>query len=495
MSRLLGPRRAAIAFLGIAVLFAGVTACGPLKRAGQRCDFRTEAWAHDAQNWVLQCKSNGRWTRAMTQAQANAFWAAVAAKNAAKNPAPPPAPTPPPAPPETVPMPPIGSGALKVAAGDHHSCAIAGTALKCWGSGISGQLGTGSSATTYYAVSSMVTNASSVAAGGNTTCVVTTAAGVVCFGANDSGQVGAPGGPNQIMTTPATVGISGVVQVSVGAQHACALKSDSTVWCWGDNSADQLGNGTTGGGTWIPQRVSLGLSGIVQISAGAHHTCALRNDGIVWCWGDNSFGQLGNGSGGPSAGPAAKQANVPVGVELLGGSIRNARSVAAGSSTTCLSDATKQVWCFGDNSNGNLGYGGSGSIVTPGYAPLAIFPATGLTGVMSMSAGFNFECGRLDIGQVACWGINQGIQLGAVTGTAFSVNPVIVSGLNGVTQIATSSSKEGSHTCALRNDSRVLCWGYASNGNAYNELGTGGVATGGHVVSGPVQTSPVAYFP
>jgi alpha-tubulin suppressor-like RCC1 family protein len=387
-------------------------------------------------------------------------------------------------------MPAIGSGALKVAAGDHHSCAVSGTTLKCWGSGISGQLGTGGSATTYTAVTSMVSNASSVAAGGNTTCVVTTAGGVVCFGANDSGQVGIPGGNGDIVMTPTAVGISGVVQVTVGAQHACALKSDSSVWCWGDNSADQLGNGTPGGMTWIPQRVANGLNGVVQISAGAHHTCALRNDGIVWCWGDNSFGQLGNGSGGPDAPYTDKQANVPVGVALWGGALHNARSIAAGSATTCLSDSTKQVWCWGDNSNGNLGFGGSGSIVTPGYTNQAVFPVTGLTGALSLSAGFNFECARLDIGQVACWGINAGTQLGAITGTPFSIDPVIVSTLTGITQIATAGSGQGFHTCALRNDGKILCWGTLSAFEVGNKLGTGGVPSGGHLVSGPVVGYP-----
>src|SRR4051794_12030604 len=93
MSRGADLRKGAIVLLGVGVLFAGLAACGPLKTQGQRCDPRTETWAHDNSHWVLQCKPNGRWKRALTEAQANAFWAAVAAKQQQQQPPPPP-PTP-----------------------------------------------------------------------------------------------------------------------------------------------------------------------------------------------------------------------------------------------------------------------------------------------------------------------------------------------------------------------------------------------------------------
>jgi len=86
----------------------------------------------------------------------------------------------------------------------------------------------------------------------------------------------------------------GVSSVSAGGHHTCAVKTDGSLWCWGDNSYGQIGNGTLGGSVSEPVQVI--PSGVSSVSSGWFHTCAVKQNGSLWCWGDNGYGQLGNNS-------------------------------------------------------------------------------------------------------------------------------------------------------------------------------------------------------
>jgi alpha-tubulin suppressor-like RCC1 family protein len=492
MGRGADVRKGAVILLGVGLLFAGLTACGPLKRQGQRCNPKTETWAHDNQHWVLQCKPNHRWKRALTEAQANAFWAAVAKKQAADKAAPatPPAPPAPPLPPVIAPsVPPIGSAAKRIATGLNHSCAVSGSTLKCWGSNISGQLGLGTNAgpniSTLTAVPSLISDASSVAAANNTTCAVVTGGAVECFGANDAGQVGKAGGSGAYEPAPVPVpGLSGIVQVGVGDEHACALRNDGTVWCWGDETHGKLGNGIAFGTTFQPVKV-LGIGSIAQIAVGANHSCALRTDGIVFCWGSNLLGQLGNGRGGPTADPSQQLAAVPTPVVAFGGGVVTiARSISAGTTDSCITDPYGFVYCWGDNTYGELGWG-SGTPLFPPYMLAPLNPVQGFNHATSVSVGTSHACATLDTGSAACWGRNDSYQMG-VPVLGYYVIPQWVPGVGGA--VAVSSGVVDS--CVLRNDSRVLCWGYDGLSTLGNRLGTGGVAAGGHLAGAPVIGVP-----
>jgi alpha-tubulin suppressor-like RCC1 family protein len=486
-------QKAAAVLVGMGLLFAGLTACGPLRRQGQRCDPKTETWAHDNSHWILQCKPNGRWVRALTEAQANAFWRAVAAKQAAEKAAAAAAaksPPPPPSPPATVilpAVPAIGSAAQRIATGLNHSCAISGSTLKCWGSNISGQLGLGSNVgatvSTTTAAASLVTDASSVAAGKNTTCAVITGGAVKCFGANEADQVGEPGGFGAAEPTPVQVpGLSGTVQVGVGDEHACALRNDGTVWCWGDDTNGKLGDGRATGTTFQPVRV-IGLNGIVQIAVGNNHSCALSNLGYVFCWGANNLGQLGNGSGGPNQ-PAAQFAWTALPVLVFGGSaLANARSISAGAYDSCATDLYGKVYCWGDNVYGEIGWG-PGSQVTQPYTTLAGYPVAYIVHATSVSVGTYHVCARLNTGVVFCWGRNDSYQMGISTVGDFPF-PQGVPGISGVVSLSSSVV----HTCALRGDGQVLCWGTDSGGALGNRLGTGDMP-GGHLAGAPVIGFP-----
>jgi alpha-tubulin suppressor-like RCC1 family protein len=164
---------------------------------------------------------------------------------------------------------------------------------------------------------------------------------VTCQGSNSSGQLG--NGTLISSTTPVVVtGLTGVKTLSVGNTHSCALKTDGTVACWGRNSSGELGNGSTTSSN-VPVTVT-GVTGATTIESGTNHTCVIKSDTTVACWGDNLVGKLGNGvSGGIST--------TAVAVTGLTGAVQ----VVGGDNHTCALKSDASVVCFGNNANGQLG--------------------------------------------------------------------------------------------------------------------------------------------
>lgn len=153
-----------------------------------------------------------------------------------------------------------------------------------------------------------------------------------------------------------------VVALGLGVSHSCGVRQDGAVVCWGSNSNGQLGNGTTVDSS-LPA-VVLGLMDATQIAGGQYHTCAVEHGGTVKCWGKNDSGQLGTSSG------ALSQSSLPVAVPT----ITNATQIAATSEATCAALMDGTVSCWGSNSNGQLGIGN----MPPAPGPQ---PVPGLTGV------------------------------------------------------------------------------------------------------------------
>jgi alpha-tubulin suppressor-like RCC1 family protein len=209
-----------------------------------------------------------------------------------------------------------------VAAGGRHNCALTeADELSCWGDNTFGQLGVETAdvcigalleetpcSTTPVAVPGFAGGVDSVSTGFSHTCILSDAGGALCWGANDSGQLG--DGTTSSRTSPAEVSglTSGVAAVAAGGRHTCALMVAGGVQCWGENRAGQLGDGTTTNRA-APVDV-LGLNGVVAIAAGFEHTCALTATGEVSCWGSNVSGQLGDGSTTSRTSPVAALAEL-----------------------------------------------------------------------------------------------------------------------------------------------------------------------------------------
>jgi alpha-tubulin suppressor-like RCC1 family protein len=239
---------------------------------------------------------------------------------------------------------------------------------------------------------------------------------------------------------PSTKPCETVSQIVANETHTCVLHDDGTVHCWGDNSGGELGDGTYVTPRTTPVAV-LGISGAIQITAGRAHTCALLGDGTVRCWGSNEWGQLGAGD------TAARLTPVTV------SGLANVSQISAGWAYTCalLRDGTVRCWGYY-----GFGAGGDGTLPMEWLTPVQML---NLSGVVQIAAGNAHTCALLRSGTVRCWGSNGSGRLG--DGTLKSrFTAVDVPGLGGVTQI--TAGRDGS--CALLRDFTARCWGANSDG-------------------------------
>jgi alpha-tubulin suppressor-like RCC1 family protein len=331
-----------------------------------------------------------------------------------------------------------------LSSGGSHSCVIASAGgVACWGGNDQGQLGDGTftSRNSPALVTGLTTGVRSVSAGFAHTCVVMDSGGVKCWGGNQFGALG--NGTTTKSALPVDVSglASGVVAVSAGGNHTCALLDSGGVQCWGWNSSGQLG--VTGGNRTTPIAVPGARSGIRAIAAGFESMCALTTGGGVRCWGDNSSGQLGNDSTADSTDPMS--------VVGLGSGVQ---AISAGYHHVCALLATGGVKCWGVAGWGQLGSGGS--VGSHSELPLQVYGLT--SGVVAVSAGHSQTCALLNDGSARCWGLNSGGEVGDGT-TELRSRPTQVQGLNLATvSISAGGTFEQFFGCARSSDG-IQCWG------------------------------------
>ena len=294
----------------------------------------------------------------------------------------------------------------------------------CWGANGAGQLGDGTTVdrladgtvpeSTVPAAVAGLTNAVGLSTSGQHTCAVKSGGTVACWGSNSDGQLGDGANLNK-PTATAVSGLTGVTAVATGLAHTCALKANGTAACWGNNFSGQLGDGSSGMAAAKNTPVAVAnLTGAVALTAGRLHTCALKADGSVVCWGANGLGQLGDGS--------TVDKTSPSGVS----GITSVVALSAAYDHTCALKADGTVACWGVNNYGQIGDGTSPTVASANNRSSPV-PVLNLAGVAAISAGTFHTCALKTDGSAACWGLNVNLQLGDGTGVD-SVTPVAVSG-------------------------------------------------------------------
>lgn len=254
-----------------------------------------------------------------------------------------------------------------------------------------------------------------------------------------------------LLQNTATASGNPVVSLSTGGNHTCATTQNGVVWCWGKNWNGQLGNGYNTD-RWTPFAVPGFVSQAASLGtqAGQEHSCGVASFSI-YCWGYNGIGQLGDGTTTPRFVPGSPTnfGGTPV-------------SVAVGESHSCGLSSLGALKCWGRNDLGQLGDGTSQNRALPTSLPLLT------TGVAQISLGLNHSCAKTTVGGIKCWGYNHAGQIGNGGGGigVTALIPVDVSGLSsGVIDVDTG----GNHTCALTQSGGAKCWGM----NDHGQLGNG----------------------
>ena len=341
------------------------------------------------------------------------------------------------------------TSAVAIAAGKLHSHAVRpGGAIWAWGGNQDGTMAngtTGAATTALPAASSFFTNATVTAAGERHGIAIQNGS-LYTWGSNQHGQIG-----NNVVSlagvaTPHTVNLAGsFTGVDAGWSHTLALRSDGLVFAWGINTTGQIGNGGTSPFVASPSAVTV-LDKAVAVSGGGFHNLALRTDptvpvvGAVWSWGSNSAGQLGKGV---IAGPVGSTPSaIPGLVDMT--------AVAAGGFHRLALKNDGTVWAWGSNGVGQLGDG------TTIFGVPTAFQVPGLSGVVAIAAGESHSLALLGDGTVWAWGKNDVGQLGDGTNT-MRPSPVQVQGLTGILKITCGNT----HNLAL--DGNGLLWAWGSN--------------------------------
>ncbi|MGI9077815.1 MAG: RCC1 domain-containing protein [Gemmatimonadaceae bacterium] len=241
-----------------------------------------------------------------------------------------------------------GLALVQVSAGDSLACGVTRVgSVHCWGANTFGQLGDGTTASGGPTTVVTARRFTFVAAGSRHACGVSVDSTAFCWGEDSLGQLGDARRIDSPIPVP-VVGGNRFHAITVGYRHSCAIATDMLAYCWGDNSQGQLGTGLIGGSIDIPARVAGGFA-YVSISSSFNHTCAVTTGGAAHCWGADEYGQLGTGlvSG-------AVEQPVPV----LGGI--SFAAVSAGRTATCGVATSGAAYCWGHNSYGELGNGSIG---------------------------------------------------------------------------------------------------------------------------------------
>ncbi len=235
--------------------------------------------------------------------------------------------------------------------------------------------------------------------------------------------------------------------ISAGHLFACGLEASGAGICWGNNGSGELGRGTqTGQGAMQPPAPVTGGLVFDRIAAGSGHACGLTSDGLAWCWGDNTWGQLGNGSTDRALEP----------VPVLGG--ERFLDIDADFGITCAIRVDAVAVCWGIGHLGN-------ATIHESHQPI---PVSGGQAFTSITVGPNHACARVPTGEAFCWGSNEDGQVGFEPG---GVPVDVPSPVAGTLRFARIDAGER-HTCGLRGNGEAFCWGTGAIGTGVGSTAT-----------------------
>src|SRR6185369_13551775 len=312
------------------------------------------------------------------------------------------------------------------------------------------------------------TGITAIAAGSAHTIALKNDGTVWAWGENSKGELGdgtTSGNPIDRTTPEQVVGLNHIINISAGFLYTLALKDDGTVWAWGANWYGQLGNGTNINQYTTSPNMVIGLTGVTAIAAGYAHAVALKNDGTVWAWGLNSFSPDALGDGTP--------------VQVTG--LTGVTAVAAHRHNVALKD-DGTVWTWGSNEYGELGLGDSGwstSRTTPNQVP-------NLTGFVAIAAGTLFTVALKDDSTVWAWGYNGAGQLGdgTIMYRTFPQRVIGFSPIDTALPVTTASLNSGTYT-----NSQMVTLTANNPATIYYTINGATPTTAASVYTGPISIS------
>jgi len=288
-----------------------------------------------------------------------------------------------------------------------------------------------------------------------------------CSGDNSRGQLGigitsiVPSAKPVQVLDGTSAAITNASAIGSGRDHACVVRPGGEVWCWGGNNAGQLGDGTVvdkPAAVRVVKTDDTPLTGIVAIRGGENHACARDKTDALWCWGNNVHGQLGDGT------VISRSKAAPVLVAPAGAPFAGAIELLTGGMHSCARNASNELWCWGENFNGQLGDGSSRT-----FRPTPVKVYTSAT----VALGRWHTCAVDPDSTISCWGWGSHGRIGIGTGEGFSAIdqplPVkVLTELGGAPFQGASSVVAGAVSCALMQDGRVFCWGDSTYGQTGN---------------------------
>jgi alpha-tubulin suppressor-like RCC1 family protein len=340
--------------------------------------------------------------------------------------------------------------AFQVAAGQYSTCELVHGVALCWGSNTQGGLGTGDQQDRLSPTAVDSTSAfSMVSLGDLQACGLEAQTnGVDCWGANSFGQLGL--GDTTSRSKPASVALAhGAIEVAAGYEFSCAILSDHSLWCWGENDEGQLGQNDVYRAPNSPIPLQTGsATSWMHVAGGQGHACGIQSPGVLWCWGRNTDGELGIGPGQPI------QLRAPTQV----GSDQDWATLDLGQGSTCAIKTGGTLWCWGDDGSNELGFPPSpdaGSLDVPAPTQVGVDANWAQVSIDTFHA-----CAVKTDGTLWCWGRNQEGQLGLGDNASRSVP----------TQVGSESdwalvSVGRFHTCAQKTDHTVYCTGADNSGS------------------------------